>query len=365
MAEITKSLGWHKQLSDIRDFLYSAPLGTLKALPQVLDLSNPGPGLPFDDQWNQGALGSCGPNTMGENIVWDDIKDGTPSGVPMPSRLFMYYNTRQMMGTINSDSGVDNRTMIKALKMFGYCDESLWPYNTQSFKQKPPQACYDQAKQRIKDIVYQAVPQDFQQMAGCLADLNRPFIFGCSVYNSWINNPQVDATGIVPMPRITDVLVGGHDVLIVGYNNTSQPWKGIPPQHFKFKNHWGPWGDASYGYIPIAYAVNQNLAGDFWVVTEATETVEPIPIPIPVPDPIPTPEPGGLMAIFLKLWAIVQAVKANDWKLVLTLVGELIALLNTTTPAEHAAFETQFQALAAADPEFAKAFKQVCAQQPK
>src|SRR6516164_1576892 len=196
--------GWRPSLPDMRDKVYKSP--RLGVYPPSADLSA-GMASPFSDEWDQGNLGSCGPNTLSENLVFDEEIAGA-TGV-MASRLFMYYNTRSLMGTINSDSGVDNRSMLKALAKWGFCDESLWPYNVSDFTVKPSPVAYDTAAKSIPNIVYQSVPQDLTSMKSVLVDLKRPIIFGFTVYDSMFT-AEVDATGDIPMPGgASDKVAGG------------------------------------------------------------------------------------------------------------------------------------------------------------
>src|SRR5438309_274810 len=116
---IPRFYGWIQQTKDDRDFKFTSKL---KSLPTSFDLSpNMGPQLDQED------LGSCGPNSAAEMVDYDQKAEKhllTP-----PSRLFIYYTTRSLMGTTNQDSGVDNRTLLKALNKYGYCPESQWPYD--------------------------------------------------------------------------------------------------------------------------------------------------------------------------------------------------------------------------------------------
>ncbi|MEO5581495.1 MAG: hypothetical protein ABIR66_02295 [Saprospiraceae bacterium] len=50
----------------------------------------------------------------------------------MPSRLFMYYNQRVFINTINSNSGAFIRDGIKSLNKQGVSNETLWTYDDNS-----------------------------------------------------------------------------------------------------------------------------------------------------------------------------------------------------------------------------------------
>ena len=276
--------GWISSKPDFRDYLFAAVPAVLAALPPLVDLSVPEVPAPFSPAWSQGRLGSCGPHTVGADIVFAALRQQNLPNVSMPSRLFIYYITRMLQGTINSDSGVSNRELLKALARHGWCDEALWPYVIGNFTVRPPDSCWQQASKR-KLTQYLSVPQNLEQMLGCLAG-GDPFIFGFSVYES-INNPEVGATGDVPMPKRTERQIGGHDVLVCAYN--------LETRRFKFKNSWGSaWGLGGFGTIPFEYATNPQLAGDFWTVKHAAlPAPEPTPVPPVPPDPPAPPVPVG------------------------------------------------------------------------
>jgi hypothetical protein len=295
MAEATQhAYGWHPSPPDFRDHVYAIkPTVDLAALPAAVDLSSP----PIFDQ---GAIGSCGAQSAAADILHAALSQQKLPTAPTPSRLFIYWIARYVMGTVNQDSGVNNRALLKALAKYGWCDESLWEHDIRRFKVQPTQEAFKQAATR-KIEKYESVPQDLLTMKAALA-AGDTFIFGFSVYSS-LETQAVQASGIVPMPKNSDRFKGGHDVAIVGYDDSTG--------RFKFKNSWGErWGRNGFGEIPYEYATNPKLAGDFWTVTHAA-----LPDPKPTPTPpdssadltlgpfeIRTPsELGGLASIHLKL----------------------------------------------------------------
>jgi C1A family cysteine protease len=251
MAYPVRKFGWLPDLPDQRDFLYSVSIQHLQTLPPQVNLR---PGCP--PVYDQGQLGSCTANAIGAALQFDELKqkEATPF---QPSRLFIYYNERAIENTVDSDSGARIRDGIKSVGTTGYCPETEWPYNIDQFAEKPPTACYQDAK-KYKAIKYQRVMQSLPQMKGALA-AGTPFVAGFSVYES-IRNPDVEKTGDIPLPQQSESLLGGHAILIVGYDDAKQV--------FNLRNSWGDsWGDGGYGTLPYAYLSSPSLADDFWVIT--------------------------------------------------------------------------------------------------
>jgi Cysteine protease len=241
--------GWIPDLPDDRDHLYAAPPAFLTALPPYTDLRAQCPGV-----YDQGQLGSCTANAIGGAIEFDRLKQKLPDYVP--SRLFIYYNERLIEGTVQSDSGAMIRDGIKSVASQGVCPEPEWPYDISKFTEKPSALAYrDAATDRA--VSYQSLIQDLNQMRGCLAS-GYPFIFGFTVYESF-ESPAVAQTGHAPMPGPMERAVGGHAVIAVGYDDTSQA--------FLARNSWGTgWGMAGYFSLPYTYLVQPGLASDLWTI---------------------------------------------------------------------------------------------------
>lgn len=252
-ARKNQRYGWIPDLPDHRDHLYAAPRATLEQLPESINLRSTCPPV-----YDQLALGSCTAQAIAGAMQFDQIKQKLH--VFIPSRLFIYYNEREMMGTVDTDSGAMLRDGIKSVNKQGGCPEVLWPYDIAKFRVPPPTQCY-QIALKHKAISYRRVLQNLLQMRGCLAEGN-PFVFGFSVYESF-ESDKVKRTGQVPMPGPNEAVLGGHACLMIGYDAEKQV--------FLFRNSWGDtWGDAGYGSLPEAYMLNSDLSSDFWTI-EAVE----------------------------------------------------------------------------------------------
>lgn len=243
--------GWVPDLPDNRDFAYSAPLKAVRDLPPKVDLRKSCPPI-----YDQGQLGSCTANAIGGAFQFNQKREKLKDFIP--SRLFIYYNERDMEGTINQDSGAYIRDGIKSVHHQGVCPETKWEYDITKFTQKPPLSCYNEAKKHTADQ-YARVPRTLQQMKGCLSS-GFPFVYGFTVYESF-EGKQVGNTGVVPMPKPGEEVLGGHAVLAVGYDDTSQ--------RFIVRNSWGTgWGIKGYFTMPYTYLLDANLADDFWTIRQ-------------------------------------------------------------------------------------------------
>ncbi len=242
--------GWVRDLPDMRDFAYSAPLLRFPhGLPPSVDLRPECPPV-----YNQGQLGSCTANAIGAAIQFDQMKQGLRAFTP--SRLFIYYNERAMEGTVQQDAGAQIRDGIKSVGTLGAPNETDWPYVIAKFKVRPPSVAYSDAKQDVVSS-YSRVAQDLTQMRGCLAS-GYPFVFGFTVYSSF-ESQQVAKTGIVPMPAQGEQVMGGHAVLAVGYDDAQRS--------FIVRNSWSAaWGQKGYCLMPYEYLLTPHLANDFWTV---------------------------------------------------------------------------------------------------
>jgi C1A family cysteine protease len=253
---IHRSYGWVPDLPDQRDHLYAATPEILAKLPPKKDLRSGCPAV-----YDQGQLGSCTANAISGAIQFDQKKQNIK--VFMPSRLFVYYNERAMEGTVNSDAGAQIRDGIKSIASQGFCPEAEWPYDIQKFVDKPTPACYKDAR-KSEAVGYQRlVSTNLNQLKGCLAS-GYPFVLGFTVYESF-ESPQVAKTGTLNMPGSKEKVVGGHAVMAVGYDDSTQ--------RFFVRNSWGKdWGLKGYFTMPYAYATDTNLADDFWTVRILKET---------------------------------------------------------------------------------------------
>jgi len=236
--------GWRPEKPDHRDYIYKP---TFKLFfPRMVDLRPLC--SPVEDQ---GSLGSCTGNASGGAMEYLDAKDG--EGYVDVSRLMIYYDGRIPAGTVNEDTGAYIRDVIKGLAKYGVCSEMLWPYEVTRFAIRPAEQCYTDALSR-RITVYQKL-RNSADIINCLAG-GYPVIIGITVYPSF-ESIEVARTGIVQMPAKDEAPLGGHAVLVVGYD--------MNVRRFIVRNSWGPgWGKNGYFTLPFEYV--DKMGNDFWTI---------------------------------------------------------------------------------------------------
>lgn len=242
--------GWKPDRPDHRDRGYAF---SLKAshLPPVADLRATG-FLPRVE--DQGQLGSCTMNASTSAMEFLYRKAQKPQ--PELSRLFGYYAERVKIESTpaSEDSGAMIRDSMKSLMMYGVCFETTWPYEVDKFSVEPPKAAWEEALKHRITSYYRVT--GLTGIRSCLAE-GYPVVIGFSVPES-MEGEETGTTGIVQYPSGSEPIVGGHAVLVVGYNDASQL--------LMFQNSWSTtWGDQGYGYLPYKF-VTGGLASDFWTI---------------------------------------------------------------------------------------------------
>jgi len=220
---------------------------------------------------DQGTLGSCTGNAAAFALAVDEIKQKNKM-IFLPSRLFIYYNARKIGGTIHMDSGATVHNVVKAINKYGAPTERNWIYDPVKFAVKPPKDVYAQAL-KFKPCKYGAL--DFsadKTSADRISHIKKtlicgyPIIFGFTVYESF-ESDEVKKTGIMPVPKKTEKIVGGHCVVCCGFDDDRKA--------VLVKNSWGPkWGINGYFYMPYEIISDLEMVDDFWVIQQVSNPTD-------------------------------------------------------------------------------------------
>lgn len=237
--------------------------------------------------WDQEDLGAC------QSFAADAIDRYIKGYSYEPSHLFTYYNVRKVEGSpADQDAGGTLSGTCRAIKQYGICNSSLWPYDISQYAVEPPAAAYADGlagNDQLADF-YRVESADEARQA--LAAGHLPYI-GIKVYENF-ETDEVMKSGIIPAP--SGNLLGGHALVIVGHHdNLSVTWPGVLKSlftgkwavfrsgfktmlsgkqdsskgYFIIRNSWGTGiGLDGSGYFNASYEVLDQLLTDMWIVVK-------------------------------------------------------------------------------------------------
>lgn len=259
----TRGLGCKRGSFDHRDALYA-----FQAAPHLLGgPTNSDLSINIDWVYDQGHESSCVAHAITSNIRY--LEKVKKDNIILPSRNFIYYNARANDNppNTNADDGTEIRSGLQGVANggYGFCPESMWGYQPSTVFAHPPIACYNAAESNIIGP-YRFVNQDRVTIQAALAG-GQPVVFGIEVFKSMMSD-EVAESGIVPMPTANDEPLGGHAIMMVGANNSSQ--------QYKFLNSWGEnWGQKGFGFLPFSFVESSMTASDFYVIDSVMLGIAP------------------------------------------------------------------------------------------
>jgi C1A family cysteine protease len=207
---------------------------------------------------NQGNLGSCTAQAVAQAIRMDLIRKGV-ANAELLSRLFAYYYARAASpGNTQVDSGTQIRCVFDAIRKLGYCPESAWPYDIDTFTFMPGaaavRAAYDQ-----RSIYYRITSTGAQRITDiCTAVAGGHAV----VFGTPVSNAIFDADPTKPLgPPIGETIIGGHAMTVVGY----KPGRITGIVDFDIVNSWGEeYGDHGYFTMSDTYLAWSETT-DLWI----------------------------------------------------------------------------------------------------
>lgn len=254
--------GYRRGIADHRDYIYG-----------IEDRLHPEASLPASASerqemppiYDQGQLGSCTANADGGLLEHAQMAQGEVK--VNPSRLFLYYEERRLGGyPLDQDTGAEVRDGIKVAAQEGVPHESDWPYDITKFAHKPPKKAYTDAL-KLQALVYKTIRVDGPgaPMRSAIVD-HHPIAFGFPVPDTFESESWDPATMPLPLPTARTQIIGGHAVVVVGYDYSL---KRFSEPVFEVRNSWGPdWGDEGHFYMPATwFDPRRKLADDLWVIT--------------------------------------------------------------------------------------------------
>jgi Papain family cysteine protease len=246
-----RKYGWARQPEDLRDLKF----GVSKPIPGLPESSNLIGLLP--PCWDQLQTSDCISHGVSGGLVLAQVR-AKKTSVIIPSRLYNYWNFRDIEGDTTKDEGGYIRDGVKAVNLYGFPDESLWPFtpDTTLFT-KPPQSVYDAAATN-KIHLYASVDLANPDNIKLALSHGMGVIFGFDV-PKYFESSQMESSGII---RLSDFnrIIGGHCNIIVGHENADETWW--------VRNSWSPsWCPQYNGNYKMGWDVtSSNHASDGWVI---------------------------------------------------------------------------------------------------
>jgi len=216
------------------------------------------------DVFNQGEIGSCTAQSVAANIYSAAVRQHLEN-IPLPSRLFLYYEARRYFREQLEDCGSNLCTVFDVAARLGWPAEILWPYNTAWWASHPSQDAirdaFDRSANGDPHTHYHQLDGTgnrlHEQIRQCLT-AGMTVSFGTYVSREFCS---VDPRVVVD-PTIGDN-EGGHAMLICGHDDAQEC--------YFVRNSWGKdWGDPAVGPGNFRMSYRTVLHpgfGDCWTCT--------------------------------------------------------------------------------------------------
>jgi C1A family cysteine protease len=194
---------------------------------------------------DQLQIGSCTANAFRTALRRALLIAGKDTGEV--SRLHIYGGERTMEGSFPEDAGAIGHDSFKFARKQGIAHEEAWPYGDgSSFDSQTDYRTAQAASGKVRITQYSHPHPDADTFKAVLSS-GRYICFGFNVYEKF-ESKEVDASGIVPLPRRGEQLLGGHEVCAVGYLNIDGDL------YFICQNSWGTsWAQDGFFLMPEAY----------------------------------------------------------------------------------------------------------------
>lgn len=256
-----RKYGWKPSLPGV--MAQPADTSGLTLLPEV------DPRKQMPPIFDQGQLGSCTANATARAFQYDAMLDEKLGPEDFLSRLWIYWWEREIEGSLHQgDTGAMGSDAFIAAAKVGVPFEKYWKYVPSKFDPaKPPASATRYAK---KDYLLTKPTHLVDQTEVAIKQVlsnQQTIAFGFTVYESFEDDSWFES-GIMPVPRRGEQVLGGHEILGVGYLRQF-------PGFLLCANSWGEvygLGDEPGGYFlfPISVLLNRRMASDLRTIVRST-----------------------------------------------------------------------------------------------
>jgi len=243
-----------------KDYLFKdSPMATTSIMSEEISIKQY-----FKEVSNQYNIGSCTSNATADSVESQIIlrKGVTPAEIPDLSRLFIYYNSRNLdtPPTCSIDGGAKIRFCFDSIRRHGVCKEATWGYDSSKINIQPNWLSYKEAIQNKITAFYRIETTDederFEQILKALNNKN-PVVFGILLFNSF-RSVKSDIIIQTSKNLLDDPILGNHAMVVTGWSKSRNCWE--------LRNSWGTqFGVNGYCYMAKDYLL--SFAKDIWVPT--------------------------------------------------------------------------------------------------
>lgn len=250
-----------EQIKDQRDFIFEEIAGVDPDIPEFFSLRDKM--TPVKNQGKRGTCTSFAGCAYAE--FFNSLEFRNPDLDLSEEYLFKRIKEIDLIDYNYSGYGAYGRSCCKALQKFGTCLEKTAPYNfngsEDSWQTLPMNASMDLEADIYKINTYASVQnKTVEGLKNAIYSSQRPLVTGVILYGSY-RSAKTNG-GILPIPKSGETKIGGHYMLMVGFNDNKR--------RFELKNSWGEkWGDKGYLYLP--YEALSTINGSVYAFVDMNQ----------------------------------------------------------------------------------------------
>jgi hypothetical protein len=161
---------------------------------------------------NQNDFHSCAANAIVMIFFLSIKKQNFPPF--LCSSLFLYYNTRNIMGTTQLDNGCNFDVLFEAIEKYGMIPERMWSIDKDAhLLQRPPDDCFTFAKNNPWDMIIKRI--EWKEDMSCISNgLLDNMLILCSIFR--YKTQYVDKDGFLCTDYLSPLKPFSHAIVIVG-----------------------------------------------------------------------------------------------------------------------------------------------------
>jgi C1A family cysteine protease len=243
--------------------------------------------------WFQGGYPTCNAHVVAALLTYFERRAFGRS--VDPSRRFLF-KVAKNLGQTDAAGAVYIRQVMGVLKLVGAPPEAYWPYpepkqtapgqyaiDDPALHEEPTAFCYALSSD-YRSVTYYRLDARSEQgtldgsPARLLGRLKKhvargiPVTLGFPLYQEVVSRSVTETPGVLAYPSEDDREVGGHAVVVVGYDDRKAAGEPATPGALLIQNSWGTtWGEKGFGWLSYRYVL-EDRARDLWTLTRADWT---------------------------------------------------------------------------------------------